>query len=480
MNLRIQSLFASFALAASALAQSPLQDGNLVVVRVGTGAAALAGTTQAVFLDEYTAAGTLVQSIPMPVASSGAAGALTLSGTATSEGHINLSGDGRYLTMAGYNLVPGTATPSGTASATVSRVVARIDRAGTVDTTTQITNSFSAGTVRSATTDDGQQFWVSGSNSGVQYVTFGATTSAAASTGTPTNIRDVQIWNRQLYCSSASGTVQGVCTVGLGLPTTGAAIAQLPGFPTTGISNYDYFFADESTLYISDDGALSGGIRKYTQVAGVWTFAYTLVPAGTLCRYLSGSVDASGVVTLYATTTQANTNTIVSVVDAGATSTFTTVVTTPANTVLRGCRVLRARGSVLFAGLGSPTTLAAVPGIDAVGNPVIGNANFAVSGSNFLPFGPGGLLVKVGPTLPFGIPLPGAQPGCDLYVGLPEDIFGIAFADGSGNATYGLGLPNDPFFVGLQVGAQWLVLDPALAFSLQLATSRAVQFVIGR
>ena len=292
MNPRFSMLFASLALAASALAQSPLQDGNLVVVRVGTGAAALAATTQAVFLDEYTAAGTLVQSIPLPIASSGAAGALTLSGTATSEGHLNLTGDGSYLTMAGYNLVPGTASPSGTASATASRVVARIDRAGVVDTTTQITNSFAAGTVRSAVTDDGQQFWVSGSNSGVQYVTFGATTSAAVSIGTPTNLRDVHIWNRQLYCSSASGTVQGVCTVGTGLPTSGAAIAQLPGFPTTGISNYDFFFADENTLYIADDGALSGGIRKYTQTAGTWSLAYTLTPAGTLCRYLTGSVDA--------------------------------------------------------------------------------------------------------------------------------------------------------------------------------------------
>ena len=480
MNTRFSALFTGLALAASALAQSPLTNGNLVVVRVGTGAAALSGSTQAVFVDEYTTAGTLVQSLTLPVAASGASGALTLSGTATSEGHINLTADGRYLSMAGYNLVPGTASPAGTASATVSRVIARIDGAGVIDTSTQITNSFSAGTVRSAATDDGSQFWVSGSNSGVQYVTFGATTSTAASTGTPTNLRDVQIWNRQLFCSTASGTTQGVCTVGTGTPTTGAAIAQLPGFPTTGISNYDFFFADANTLYIADDGALSGGIRKYTQTAGTWSLAYTLVPSGTLCRYLTGKVDPAGVVTLFATTTQATANTIVSVVDAGAGSPFTTVATAAANTVFRGCRSLNARGSVLFGGAGSPTTLATTPTIDAVGTPVIGNAGFTVTGSNFLPFGPGGLLVKVGALLPFGIPLPGAQPGCDLWVGLPEDIFGITFADASGNATYGLGLPNDPFFLGLQVGAQWLVLDPALPFSLQLATSRGMQLVLGR
>jgi hypothetical protein len=104
----------------------------------------------------------------------------------------------------------------------------------------------------------------------------------------------------------------------------------------------------------------------------------------------------------------------VSVVDAGAGSPFTTVATAAANTVFRGCRSLNARGSVLFGGAGSPTTLATTPTIDAVGTPVIGNAGFTVTGGNFLPFGPGGLLVKVGALLPFGIPLPGAQPGCDL------------------------------------------------------------------
>lgn len=480
MNPRFSMLFASLALAASALAQSPLQDGNLVVVRVGTGAAALSTAAQAVFLEELTTAGTAVQTIAMPIAASGASGSLVLGGLATSEGHLNLSPDARWLTLAGYNTTPGTASPSATASATTSRVIARINRAGLLDTTTQISNAFSAGTMRSSATDDGLQFWASGSNSGVQRVLFGATTAAPVSTGLPTNLRDVTVWNRQLYCSSASGTSFGVLTVGTGLPTSGASIAPLPGMPTSGISGYDHFFADANTLYLADDGAVSGGIRKYTLVAGTWTFQYALTPAGTLTRYLTGSVDQSGTVTLYATTTQTNANTIVSVVDAGAGSPFTTVATAPVNTVFRGVRVLRPRGSVLFAGLGSPTTLAAVPGIDAVGSPVIGNTNFAVSGTNFLPFGPGGLLVKVGNTLPFGIPLPGAQPGCDLYVGLPEDIFGITFADGTGNASYGLGLPNDPFFIGVPVGAQWLVLDPALPFSLPLATSRAVQLVLGR
>src|SRR6266705_537597 len=60
--------------------------GNLVVYRVGTGSGALASSATAVFLDEYTTAGTFVQTIAMPTTDSGANQTLTASGTATSEG----------------------------------------------------------------------------------------------------------------------------------------------------------------------------------------------------------------------------------------------------------------------------------------------------------------------------------------------------------------------------------------------------------
>lgn len=138
-----------------------------------------------------------------------------------------------------------------------------------------------------------------------------------------------------------------------------------------------------------------------------------------------------------------------------------------------------ATGSVTFGGAGSPTA-AGVPTIGTSGgSPTLGNAAFAVTGGNFLPFGIGGVLVKVGNLLPFGVQLPGAQPGCELWVGLPEDIFGIAFADGLGTAGYGLPLPADNAFTGLAFGAQWLVADPALPFSLQIGSSQGMQVTIG-
>src|SRR6185295_20015486 len=67
-----------------------LTPGNVVVVRVGDGAAALAGTGTAVFLEEYTTAGSLVQTIAIPTTTSGANRRLVMTGTTTSEGILTL------------------------------------------------------------------------------------------------------------------------------------------------------------------------------------------------------------------------------------------------------------------------------------------------------------------------------------------------------------------------------------------------------
>jgi hypothetical protein len=475
-----RSVIAPLAIASILSAQTPVVPGNILVVRVGTGAAALTNAATATFVDEYTPTGTLVRSIPMPTTPGGAQRALTNSGTATSEGHLSSSPDGRFYALAGYDAAPGTASIVGSASATTPRVIARIGLDGTLDTSTSTNSAFNANNIRTAITSDGVQFWAAGANSGVQALTLGATTSTAASTGTPTNLRTLGISGGNLYVTSASAPTYGILRVGTGLPTTGAALALLPGFPTTaGPSTYDFFFADANTVYVSDDRtAAPGGIQKWTFNGTTWSLAYSFLPAGASVRSLSGVV-VSGITTLYATTTLTSANSIVSLTDLGATSTFTTIATTAANTALRGIRVAGQRYGVATVGAGSPVS-AGIPAIGTSGgSPTIGNASFAVTCNNFLPFGLGGLLVKVGPTLPVGIQLPGAQPGCELFVGLPEDVFGIAFADALGAASYGLGLPADPFFIGIDIGAQWLVADPALAFALPIGSSAAASIRIG-
>ena len=63
--------------------------GNVVVFRAGSGTGSLINTGNPIFLDEFTPAGTLVQSIPLPVTANGANFPCVTSGTATSEGFLN-------------------------------------------------------------------------------------------------------------------------------------------------------------------------------------------------------------------------------------------------------------------------------------------------------------------------------------------------------------------------------------------------------
>jgi hypothetical protein len=66
-----------------------------------------------------------------------------------------------------------------------------------------------------------------------------------------------------------------------------------------------------------------------------------------------------------------------------------------------------------------------------------------------------------------------------LYVNLPEDILAGAFSDANGTASYGLPVPYDPYFIGLKVGAQWLVLDPGFTNPLPLSSSPGLQLILG-
>ena len=322
--------------------------GNLVVSQVGDGGAALNNAATAVSLRELTLAGTTVQSFPMPTAASGLNRRFSVSGTATSEGMLTRSTNGQYLTIAGYDAAIGTASVVTTTAAANPRVVGRADVNGAIDTTTGLTDAYSGNNVRSVASDDGVNFWTAGTaggtGGGVRYTTLGSSTSTILST-TITNTRVVNIFSGQLYTSSATGAFQGVSTVGSGLPTSsGNTISLLPGFPTaTGPGAYDYFFSNPSTLYVADDRATAsgGGLQKWTLASGTWTLAYTLnngLTAG--LRGLTGGIDPAGGVVLYATTADAisaaNGNKLVSVLDAGAASAFTTIATAPGNTAWRG------------------------------------------------------------------------------------------------------------------------------------------------
>ncbi|MEO8367916.1 MAG: ExeM/NucH family extracellular endonuclease [Candidatus Solibacter sp.] len=316
--------------------------GNLVVVRSGTGATLTSAAT-AVFLDEYTTAGALVQSIAIPTVDAAGNRAFTISGTATSDGSLTVSTDGQYLIMAGYSAAPGTAGIATTTSAVANRVVARISPAGVIDTTTFMTAANAGGSnTRGAASDNGSNLWVGGATTAGTY--FVPTFGAVNSTVNPLvaiNTRVVKIFGGQLYYSTGSGTT-GVYSAGSGLPTSGTQTVTLVA-PST--SPYGFFFADMSpseagldTLYIADDG---GTVKKFSKVAGAWAQTGSVAFSG--ARGLTGSVSGA-TVTLFVSTGGSGATgggTLARITDASGyngalAGSATNLATAPANTAFRG------------------------------------------------------------------------------------------------------------------------------------------------
>ncbi|HRF58853.1 MAG TPA: hypothetical protein PLH94_02935 [Fimbriimonadaceae bacterium] len=335
---------------------APFTPGNLVVLQVGAdGGPALTNAAQPIFLKEYTTGGVLVQTITIP--SVGPGNRLTQSGTATSEGHLQLGTLG--LTLVGYNADAGTASVVSTTSAVASRMVGVVDLSGNLDLSTALTDAYSGNNIRSAVSGPSNGLWTAGTasaanNPGVRYTPLAGTTSTQLST-TVTNIRVVEIYNGQLYCSTQSGSNIGVNSVGTGLPTaSGETISLLPGITNdvvnaTNQSPYDFTFFNDSTLYVADDRTTTngGGLIKYTKDSfGVWSVAYRLqlgLPTGfTGTRSVSiVGTDGSGNAILAVAAGQQNesataSNAILIITDTGALSMFSTVATSPTNTKFRG------------------------------------------------------------------------------------------------------------------------------------------------
>src|SRR3954452_2423871 len=131
--------------------------GDVVVYRVGTGAAALTNAAAPVFLDEYGSTGTRGQSVALPTTTTEGNTRLTATGQSRSEGLIDRSADGRFIAVTGYDAAPG-ATGTGGLSLTTTdptqtpRVLGLVDANGTVDTTTELAGAKTAKIIRSATT----------------------------------------------------------------------------------------------------------------------------------------------------------------------------------------------------------------------------------------------------------------------------------------------------------------------------------------
>jgi len=286
---------------------APFTPGNIVIARVGDGKTALTTASTAVFLDEYTRGGVLVQSVALPTAAAGSNRALTATGSAAAELALARTDDGQALILAGYSAVPGIDVVANSSSTTAVRVVGLVGADGSINTSTTLGSAFSGTTTmssaaRTVASADGSNFYVAGtgSHSNVQYVPLGGSSPLAITSASITS-QVLLIANGDLYLSAATSPDNGVSQVGSGLPTTeGQPVTLLPSFggSTTTASPAGLYFADLSqdvpgvdVVYIADDRSTAGGgIQKWSLVDGVWTLNGTIAsPSGVQVRGLDGN-----------------------------------------------------------------------------------------------------------------------------------------------------------------------------------------------
>jgi len=280
-----------------------------VIYRAGSGTNTLASTGNNVFLDEYTTAGTLVQSIAMPATGDGTK--LITAGNSTAEGAMSISPNGTWIGFSGFNSTIPTATSITSANSVAVPRVAGLFNTKTGTYSLTVTGTFfSATSPRGAATTDGNKIWAVGGNSGVVYGTvdssspFVASGTTATSASIGTNLRVLGIYGNELYQSTGSGTIP---TVGQlagdplvnGLPTASTFLPDIPrqgGSPAT--SRYGFIFLDTNpavpgidTMYTVDDSATSGGLWKYSlNTSGTWNAAGSITALTGALRGVTGGV----------------------------------------------------------------------------------------------------------------------------------------------------------------------------------------------
>ncbi|MFP5041945.1 beta strand repeat-containing protein [Parasediminibacterium sp. JCM 36343] len=335
--------------------------GNLVCYRVNTSYATTSTSAATrIFIDEFNkTTGNLVRSIPMPYSKGvwpqDANYSLTASGTATSEGYMTLSSDGKSLVVPGYNAYEGRTSVAGTnpgASPTNKndfRVIGKVDFTG-IASVPFAANFLGGNNIRSVASD-GTRLWAVGAN-GFYY--FNDVTDNSANQYSGVNARSLTIFNGKLWgASAATGNIgidyfgdisslrdNGTLGTTLVADSTGYANAMNQ---TKSASPYGYTFNPTGdTMYVADDDANNfvtgastpdangGGILKYyfNNATGKYTLLGRMVISGLNLRGRSIVGDFSGQKTiLYATTLgnyysigQADQDSIISLTDNGGLS----------------------------------------------------------------------------------------------------------------------------------------------------------------
>ncbi len=285
------------------------------------------GVTSPISLSEYN--GSSLQSVlSLPTTSGFNSGTgIVTSLSSKSELSLNLSQDGKSLSLIGYaapvgaldisnSATPGAPIPGDTTSQSVYREVAQIN--GNGQTTITRINSFSGDNGRAAILGKNGTLYMVGNGSkgstaaqlsaGIQTARPGATPTAI-STGSnqqlasfnagdnsskDNNFRGLTIDGNTVFVAKGSGGkgINSVYEIGNGsaLPTgNNNPIAIAPGFPdvlnkknASPLYPFGLWFANPDTLYVGDEGpgtaASNGnaGLQKWSLSNGSWHLDYTL------------------------------------------------------------------------------------------------------------------------------------------------------------------------------------------------------------
>ena len=308
----------------------PFSSCNLLVYRVGGGSLSLNTSAVPVSLLEVDkSTGTVIQTVANSFLTSNL---ITQSGSATSNGYFNSYNE--LVAIPGHNSANGTVDVNqqntkvtnilGVSSAVVNRF-------------SHTSSTFDSDNYRSAIPLTSTTFYASGNGNGTSKGVFyfdGTNFNQLINF----NTRNIEIFNGQLYYSTASASSGniGIYALGTGTPTSNSIATPFITYPATnGSGPYGFSISpDGCTAYIADDGSTNyPGISKWTKdTNGDWIFQYS---SSTQARGLV--VDYSGISpVLYATTTETNDNKIIKITDNGSLSTQITLLTSGSNFLFRG------------------------------------------------------------------------------------------------------------------------------------------------
>ncbi len=362
-----------------------LSSNNLVVARIGDGAQVLSGATgNTLYLDQYTPAGTYVNTIQIPDEGIGqpygtggsdstsmpfgspallvCGGNLAPANDAPFQALLSRSGDGQTINFAGYcDAYPflGPDITTGANGGVNWRGIGGVNAFGLYALAYTNTGLYSLGghQIHGAVTSDQTNFWTTGEagSTAVKYLTPSFEPANGGGIpgvgGSAAGTRAIQVVGGNLDYSDVGTNPVGIYQIS-GLPQNSAVSTIL--IPETN-SPMDFAFSpDGNTAYIADNGAFggssvpAGGIERWDLVSGTYTYSYTLATgAGSTVGARGVTVDFSaqpawgaGVTgaKIFATTAEATGNRLVRIIDNGAGSGATTLLTTSPGNILSGIK----------------------------------------------------------------------------------------------------------------------------------------------